>query len=46
MLVVKFKLFMILQKKQKKNVKKFSGKKLFPPNPSMNISKLKKIMKW
>ena len=33
-------------KKTKKNVKKSSGKKLFPPNPSMNISKLKKIMKW
>tara|TARA_Y100000590_G_scaffold433794_1_gene551281 strand:- start:641 stop:1351 length:711 start_codon:yes stop_codon:yes gene_type:complete len=33
-------------KKVKKNVKKISGKKMFPPNPSMNISKLKKIMKW
>jgi dTDP-4-dehydrorhamnose reductase len=28
------------------NVKKKSGKKLFPKNPSMNISNLKKIMKW
>ena len=33
-------------KKTKKNVKKSSGRKLFPSNPSMNISKLKKIMKW
>ena len=33
-------------KKNKKNVKKASGKNKFPPNPSMNISKLKKIMKW
>ena len=33
-------------KKTKKDVKKSSGRKLFPPNPSMNISKLKKIMKW
>ena len=32
-------------KKYNKNVKKKSGKKLFPLNPSMNISKLKKIMK-
>ena len=32
-------------KKTNKNVKKISGKKLFPLNPSMNISKLKKIMK-
>ena len=31
-------------KKTKKNVKKYSGKKNFPPNPSMNISKLKKIL--
>tara|TARA_B100001123_G_scaffold442032_1_gene584608 strand:- start:45 stop:758 length:714 start_codon:yes stop_codon:yes gene_type:complete len=31
-------------KKTKKNVKKYSGKKIFPPNPSMNISKLKKIL--
>ena len=28
-----------------KNIKKISGKKLFPPKPSMNISKLKKIIK-
>ena len=27
-------------------IKKISGKNLFPPNPSMNTSKLKKIMKW
>ena len=26
-----------------KNIKKISGKKLFPPRPSMNISKLKKL---
>ena len=32
-------------KKYKKNVKKISGRKKFPPNPSMNISKLKKIIK-
>ena len=32
-------------KKYNKNVKKKSGKKLFPLNPSMNISKLKKIIK-
>ena len=32
-------------KKTKKNVKKISGRDLFPPNPSMNISKLKKILK-
>ena len=30
-------------KKNNPNVKKKSGKKIFPPNPSMNISKLKKI---
>ena len=33
-------------KKTNPNIKKVSGKKIFPPNPSMNISKLKKIMKW
>ena len=33
-------------KKTKKNVKKKSGKKLFPKNVSMNIQKLNKIMKW
>ena len=33
-------------KKNNKNVKKKSGKKLFPKNPSMNIAKLNKIMKW
>ena len=31
-------------KKTKKNVIKSSGKKIFPPNPSMNIAKLKKIL--
>jgi dTDP-4-dehydrorhamnose reductase len=29
-----------------KNVKKCSGRKFFPPKPSMNVSKLNKIMKW
>ncbi len=29
-----------------KNVKKKSGKKLFPKNVSMNVGKLNKIMKW
>jgi len=33
-------------KKTNKNVKKKSGKKLFPKNLSMNIGKLNKIMKW
>ena len=32
-------------KKYNKNVKKKSGKKLFPLNPSMDISKLKKVIK-
>ena len=27
-----------------KKIKKISGKKIFPPNPSMNVSKLKKII--
>ena len=31
-------------KKTKKNIIKSSGKKIFPPNPSMNVSKLKKIL--
>ena len=31
-------------KKSNPKVKKKSGKKIFPPNPSMNISKLKKII--
>ncbi len=31
-------------KKSNPNVKKKSGKKIFPPNPSMNISRLKKII--
>ena len=33
-------------KKTNKDVKKKSGKKLFPKNLSMNIGKLNKIMKW
>ena len=33
-------------KKTNKNVKKRSGKKLFPKNLSMNVGKLNKIMKW
>ena len=33
-------------KKHNLNVKKKSGKKLFPKNPSMNINNLKKIIKW
>ena len=33
-------------KKYNPKIKKKSGKKLFPPNPSMNIKKLKKIMNW
>ena len=33
-------------KKTNKDIKKISGKKLFPPRPSMNISKLKKIINW
>ena len=31
-------------KKDNKNVKKISGKKLFPSKPSMNTKKLKKIL--
>ena len=31
-------------KKTKKNVNKSSGKKIFPQNPSMNVSKLNKIL--
>ena len=31
-------------KKNNPKVKKKSGKKIFPPNPSMNISKLRKII--
>ena len=30
-------------KDSNKNIKKISGKKLFPPRPSMNISKFKKL---
>ena len=33
-------------KKTNNNVKKKSGKKLFPKNVSMNVEKLNKIMKW
>jgi dTDP-4-dehydrorhamnose reductase len=33
-------------KKTNKDVKKKSGKKLFPKNISMNVGKLNKIMKW
>ena len=29
-----------------KNIKKVSGRKIFPPKPSMNVSKLNKIMNW
>ena len=31
-------------KKYNNKVKKISGKKIFPPNPSMNLNKLKKIL--
>ena len=31
-------------KKYNNKIKKSSGKKIFPPNPSMNISKLKKVI--
>ena len=33
-------------KKTNKNIKRISGKKVFPPKPSMNVSKLRKILKW
>jgi dTDP-4-dehydrorhamnose reductase len=33
-------------KKTNKNIKKKSGKKLFPKNVSMNVDRLNKIMKW
>ena len=36
----------LFAKKTNKNVKKKSGKKLFPKNISMNVGKLNKIMKW
>ena len=36
----------LFAKKTNKNVKKKSGKKLFPKNLSMNVEKLNKIMKW
>lgn len=32
-------------KQTNKNIKKVSGKKIFPPKPSMNISRLKKIIR-
>lgn len=32
-------------KKNNPLIKKISGRKLFPPNPSMSITKLKKIIK-
>ena len=32
-------------KKHNKKIKKISGKNIFPPNPSMNLTKLKKILK-
>ena len=31
-------------KKNNKNIKKASGKKLYPPNPSMNLKKLKRLI--
>ena len=31
-------------RKYNKKIKKTSGRKIFPPNPSMNLSKLKKII--
>ena len=31
-------------KKYNNKIKKASGKKIFPPNPSMNLTKLKKIL--
>ena len=31
-------------KRYNKKIKKSSGKKIFPPNPSMNLAKLKKIL--
>jgi len=36
----------LFAKKTNKDVKKKSGKKLFPKNVSMNVKKLNKIMKW
>ena len=33
-------------KKYNKKIKRSSGKKFYPPNPSMNISKLKKITSY
>ena len=31
-------------KKYNKKIRKISGKKIFPPNPSMSLKKLKKIL--
>ena len=45
MLVEKFNQFTISQKKNNKNIKKKSGKKLFPLNPSMNVNRLNRILK-
>jgi len=36
----------LFAKKTNRNIKKKSGKKLFPKNLSMNVGKLNKIMKW
>ncbi len=33
-------------KKLNNKIKKVSGRKIFPPKPSMNVTKLNKIMKW
>ena len=33
-------------RKKNPSIKKISGRKIFPLNPSMNTLKLKKIMKW
>ena len=43
MQVEKHKLYMNLQKSNPM-VEKKSGRKVFPPNPSMNISKMKKFI--
>ena len=40
----KIQTFYNFAKKSNPKVKKKSGKKIFPPNPSMNISKLRKII--
>ena len=33
-------------KQTNKNIKKVSGKKIFPPKPSMNVKKINNLMKW